>query len=112
MNSLYDFVVAFFKNNGHHVFYSLLIAKICAFLGSLFIIRILPESEFGTITIVASVFFIFNSFSGFGSNQILLRYGSFSQSDYDRKSLSKYLLKQGFLYKLIISIVFFYISIL
>ena len=101
----------FFKNKGHHVFISLLIAKICGFLGSLFIIKILPESEFGIISIVASVFFIFISFNGFGSNQILLRYGSIVHNDTEKKNLSKYLLKQGFVHQVIISLIFLLISV-
>ena len=111
MNSLYLFVSDFLKNKGHHVFFSLLLAKICGFLGSLFIIRILPENEFGTISIVASIFFIFVSFSGFGSNQSLLRYGSISQRFSEKRVLSNYLLKQGFLHQLIISGVFLLVSI-
>ena len=71
MESLRNFIDDFFKNNGQHVFISLLIAKICAFLGSLFIIRILPENDFGILSIVASVFAIFAPFSGFGSQQSL-----------------------------------------
>ncbi|MDP2452773.1 oligosaccharide flippase family protein [Kaistella sp. SH11-4b] len=101
----------FFKNKGHHVFISLLIAKICGFLGSLLIIKILPESEFGTISIVASVFFIFMSFNGFGSNQILLRYGSIVHKDTEKKSLAKYLLRQGFMHQLIISLIFLLVSV-
>lgn len=101
-----SFISDFFKNKGQHVFLSLFIAKVCAFLGSLFIIRILPESEFGTITIVASVFAIFMPFSGFGSQQSLLRFGSMSDDLSEKKALSKYLLKQGFLYQVLLSVLF------
>lgn len=106
MKSLQIFISNFFKNKGQHVFLSLFIAKVCAFLGSLFIIRILPESEFGTITIVASVFAIFMPFSGFGSQQSLLRFGSMSEDVLEKKALSKYLLKQGFLYQVLLSVLF------
>ena len=111
MNSLKGFIKDFVKNKGQHVFLSLLIAKICAFLGSLFIIRILPESEFGTISIVASVFAIFLPFSGFGSQQSLLRFGSISDDITDKKALSKYLMKQGFIYQLVLSFLFLLISL-
>ena len=106
MKSLQSFISDFFKNKGQHVFLSLFIAKVCAFLGSLFIIRILPESEFGTITIVASVFAIFMPFSGFGSQQSLLRFGSMSEDLSEKNALSKYLLKQGFLYQVLLSVLF------
>lgn len=111
MNSLKTFIDDFFKNKGQHVFLSLFIAKICAFLGSLFIIRILPENEFGTISIVTSVFAIFMPFSGFGSQQSLLRFGSISDNLEEKKTLSNYLLKQGFIYQLLLSGLFLLISL-
>lgn len=115
MKSLLIFISDFFKNKGHHVFFSLLIAKICGFIGSLFIIRLLPESEFGTISIVASVFFIFLAFNGLGSNQSLLRYGSINQSLTDKRALSTYLFRRGLFYQIFISSLFlltsfFYVS--
>jgi len=110
MKSLTDFVKAFFRNKGQYVFVSLLIAKICAFAGSLFIIRLLPEREFGAISIVASVFAIFSPFSGFGSMQSLLRFGSISSSEKDKKMLSAYLFRKGFLYQVFLSVIFFGVS--
>ena len=105
-----NFIGDFLTNKGQHVFLSLLIAKICAFLGSLFIIRILPENEFGTISIVASVFVIFMPFSGFGSQQSLLRFGSMSDDLMEKEKLSTYLLKQGFIYQLLLSGLFIFVS--
>lgn len=110
MKSLRNFIDDFFKNKGQHVFLALLIAKVCAFLGSFFIIRILPENEFGAISIVASVFAIFMPFSGFGSQQSLLRFGSMSDDLMEKEKLSKYLLKQGFMYQLLLSALFLLVS--
>ena len=106
MKSLQAFLRNFLQKKGQYVFFSLLIAKICAFLGALFLIRILPENEFGTLSIVASVFAIFAPFSGFGSPQILLRYGSISNDSEEKKSLSKYLFFQGFGYQLLLGFLF------
>lgn len=110
MKSLKDFIRAFFANKGQHVFLSLLITKICAFAGSLFIIRILSEKEFGTLSIVASVFAIFAPFSGFGSFQSLIRFGSLSGSDEEKEQLSAYLFRKGFLYQLVLSVAFFLLA--
>lgn len=110
MKSLRIFIDDFFKNKGQHVFFSLLIAKICAFLGSLFIIRILPENEFGILSIVASVFAIFAPFSGFGSQQSLLRFGSVTFDHTEKKSLAKYLLMKGFFYQILLSAIFLLVS--
>ena len=110
MKSLQEFLRNFFNNKGQHVFLSLLIAKICAFLGSLFIIRILPESEFGMMSIVASVFAIFAPFSGFGSQQSLLRFGSLNNDITEKKSLAKYLFFKGFGYQVLLSVIFLLLS--
>ena len=110
MKGLKEFLLQFFRNKGQHVFFSLLIAKISAFLGSLFIIRILPESEFGTISIVASVFAIFVPFSGFGSQQSLLRFGSLGDELTTKKALSKYLFIKGVGFQVLLSVLFLVIS--
>ena len=110
MESLQKFLRDFFENKGQHVFLSLLIAKICAFLGSLFIIRILPESEFGTMSIVASVFAVFAPFSGFGSQQSLLRFGSLGDDAAEKRALSKYLFLKGFGFQVLLSVLFLLVS--
>lgn len=108
MKNLKDFIQAFFKNNGQHVFLSLLIAKICAFAGSIIMVRILPESEFGVLSIVASVFAIFVPFTGFGSTQSLMRFGSLCEDENEKKELSAYLFLKGFVNQLILSLIFFF----
>ena len=110
MKSLQEFLRNFFANKGQHVFLSLLIAKVSAFLGALFIIRLLPENEFGTLTIVASVFAIFAPFSGFGSQQSLLRFGSLGEGESEKKALAKYLFFKGFGYQILLSIIFLVVS--
>lgn len=110
MKSLQEFLRNFFANKGQHVFLSLLIAKVSAFLGALFIIRLLPENEFGTLTIVASVFAVFAPFSGFGSQQSLLRFGSLGEGEAGKKALAKYLFFKGFGYQILLSIIFLLVS--
>ncbi len=106
MRNFKDFIKAFFTNKGQHVFLSLLIAKVCSFLGSLFVIRILTEQEFGTLSIVASIFAVFAPFSGLGSYQSLLRFGSIAENPEDRLAVSQYLFRQGFFYHLIVCFLF------
>lgn len=111
MKSFRDFINGFLKNKGQYVFLSLLIAKICAFASSVLIIRILPQSEFGQISIVASVFAIFVPFNGFGSTQSLLRFGSITENETEKQQLSAYLLRKGFLNHLLLSLLFLGTSI-
>ena len=111
MKSLQDFLQNFFKNKGQFVFVSLLISKITAFLSSLFIIRLLPENEFGILSIVATVFAVIVPFSGFGSQQSLLRYGSMSENVREKRELSEYLLYKGFGYQVLLSLIFLSVSL-
>lgn len=111
MRSLSDFIRNFFRNKGHFIFGSLLIGKICGFVSSLAIIRLLPENDFGLLSIVASLSAVFLAFSGFGSQQILLRYGSIAQTEDEKNRLSGYLLRQGFYYQLAISCIFLFVSV-
>lgn len=110
MGGLKEFLSRFFSNKGHHVFFSFLIAKICGFLGSLVIIRLLPENEYGILSIVMSVCAIFLPFSGFGSNQILLRYGSISEKE-NKQNLSSYLFFKGIFNEIILIVIFVGISL-
>ncbi|SHL18303.1 oligosaccharide flippase family protein [Chryseobacterium polytrichastri] len=111
MKSLPSFLRNFLKNQGQYILASLLIGKICAFLSSLFIIKLLPIEDFGKMSIVAAVFAIFSSCAGFGSNQSLLRYGSISESQIDKEKLSAYLLRQGFIYQLVLTVIFLVCSL-
>lgn len=110
MGGLKEFLSRFFSNKGHHVFFSFMIAKICGFLGSIVIIRLLPESEYGILSIVMSVCAIFLPFSGFGSNQILLRYGSISEKE-NKQNLSSYLFFKGIFNEIILIVIFVGISL-
>ncbi|WP_051878239.1 oligosaccharide flippase family protein [Chryseobacterium sp. FH1] len=106
MGNLSDFLRNFLKNKGHFVFGSLLVAKICGFVGALIVIRLLSENDFGLVSIVTSLLAVFLAFSGFGSQQILLRYGSIAKTTEDKNVLSAYLLKQGFYYQIVLSLIF------
>lgn len=111
MKSLKDFLRNFFNNSGHHVFFSFLIAKICSFLGSLLIIRLLPENEFGVLSIVLSVLTIFAPFTGFGSSQSLMRFGSISSDKEMKLKISSYFFFKGVLFELILIILFLSASV-
>lgn len=111
MKSLKDFLKSFFNNNGHYVFLSFLIAKICGFVGSLMVIRLLPENEFGVLSIVLSVFTIFLPFTGFGSGQSLMRFGSISSDENEKQKISSYFFLKGIICEIILILMFLGVSI-
>lgn len=111
MKSLQEFLQNFFKNKGQYVFFSLLIAKICGLISSIAVVRLLPQSDFGIMTIVASVFAVFATFSGFGSAQGFLRFGAIAEQAKEKEKLHQHFFLQGFLYQLILSVLFIISSI-
>ena len=111
MKSLQEFLQNFFKNKGQYVFFSLLIAKICGLISSIAVVRMLPQSDFGMMTIVASVFAVFATFSGFGSSQGFLRFGAIAEQSEEKEKLHQHFFLQGFLYQLILSVLFILSSI-
>ena len=72
------------------MFFSLLIAKICGLISSIVVVRMLPQSDFGIMTIVASVFAVFATFSGFGSSQGFLRFGAISEQAEEKEKLHQH----------------------
>ncbi len=115
MKTLIEFLQEFIKNKGHLVFSSALVSKICAFVGSWSIIRLLPENEFGVVTLVASIFAIFAPINGLGNHQSLLRFGSLTDNFQQKKAVSKDLFFNGLGYQIILTIgfvgcAFFYIE--
>lgn len=111
MKSLSDFLKSFVSNSGHHVFFSFLIAKICGFLGSILIIRLLPEKEFGVLSILLSLLTIFVPFTGFGSGQSLLRFGSLSNDMVEKQKISSYFFFKGIFFEGILIVIFLAISL-
>ncbi|MGC5744787.1 oligosaccharide flippase family protein [Chryseobacterium sp. NFX27] len=106
MKSLKDFLRSFFDNHGHYVFLSFLIAKICGFAGTLLVIRLLPENEFGVLSIVISVLTIFLPFTGFGSGQALMRFGSISSDEHEKRKISSYFFFKGILFEILLTVLF------
>lgn len=111
MKSLKDFLGSFFNNSGHHVFLSFLIAKICGFVGSILIIRLLPEKEFGVLSILLSLLTIFVPFTGFGSGQILLRFGSLARDVNEKRKISSYFFFRGIFFEIILIFSFLAMSL-
>ena len=90
MKNFQLFIQDFIKNKGLLVMFSLFIAKISAFLTQLIVIRLLPKEEFGTIAYFLSFLVFFLPFSGFGTYQGLVKFGSNSDDYGYKKRLFQY----------------------
>ena len=89
------------------MFASSLITKICSFLTSLILIRILSPDEFGVLSYVLSVLAFFIPFSGGGMQHSYLRYAPMLDDKKNSIGLFQHSLYRGFLFSFCIAFVLF-----
>ncbi len=97
-----------FKNKeGTYVFASSLFTKICSFLTSLILIRVLSPENFGVLSYVLSALAFFIPFSGGGMQYSYLRFAPMLSDDRERNELFKYSIKRGLLLTVFSAVVLF-----
>lgn len=110
MKDLIKFLQSFLQNNGFYVFLSFLIGKFVLLINTIFIVKMIPQDEFGRITLIASIVAFMSPWNGFGSLQILMKFGSSEEDELIRRDLSRKLLRNGIVYQFFLSILFILIA--
>ena len=110
MKDLIKFLQNFLKNDGFFVFSAFMIEKLVMLVNTIFIVKMIPQDEFGRITLIASVLAFISPWSGFGSLQVLMKFGSAEQNDVKRKELSQKLFRNGIVYQLFLCVGFIIIA--
>lgn len=110
MKDLIKFIQAFLQNNGFYVFLSFLIEKLVMLINIIFIVKMIPQDEFGRITLIASIVAFMSPWNGFGSLQVLMKFGSSEEDELIRRDLSRKLLRNGIVYQFFLSILFILIA--
>ena len=89
------------------MFASSLFTKICSFLTSLILIRILSQDEFGVLSYVLSALAFFIPFSGAGIQYSYLRYAPMLDDKKNRIALFQHSLFRGLLFSFFLALVLF-----
>lgn len=110
MKDLVKFIQSFLQNNGFYVFLSFVIEKLVMLINIIFIVKMIPQDEFGRITLIASVLAFMSPWSGFGSLQVLMKFGSSEKNDEVRQNLSRILLRNGIIYQFFLCLFFIVIA--
>ena len=110
MKDLIKFLQNFLKNDGFFVFSAFMIEKLVMLVNTIFIVKMIPQDEFGRITLIASVLAFMSPWSGFGSLQVLMKFGSAEQNDVKRKELSQKLFRNGIVYQFFLCVGFIIIA--
>ena len=97
----------FIDKEGTYVFASSLFTKVCSFLTSLILIRILSPDEFGVLSYVLSALAFFIPFSGAGMQHSFLRFAPMLVDKENRIGLFQHSLYRGLLFSFCIAFVLF-----
>ena len=106
MKDFYKFIKQFLQNHGLFVFLSFMIEKFVMLINIIFIVKMISQDEFGQITLIASVLTFIVPWSGFGSLQLLMKYGAGEKNEENRKNLSRKLLRKGIVYQIFLAVIF------
>lgn len=106
MKDLIKFIQSFLQNNGFYVFLSFLIEKLVMLINIIFIVKMIPQDEFGRITLIASIVAFMSPWSGFGSLQVLMKFGAGENDEQIKQDLSRKLLRNGMVYQFLLSLIF------
>lgn len=96
-------VSSFFQNSGIWVSLSSVLSKVLAFLMTLFLVRFLPPSEFGILTIALNFIGFFIPAIGLGATHGLLRFGA-QKKGVEKENLIAYSLQKGIKNQLLLNI--------
>lgn len=95
MNALLLFLKDFFKNKGLMVFLSVVIEKLIGFINVVFVVHLISEKDYGSVTLIASVFGVMITMNGLGTIQGLMRFGALAQQKEKKQNLISYIFKEG-----------------
>lgn len=106
MKSLVQFIQDFIKNKGLFVLLSLFITKASQFFTQVFVSRLLPKEDYGSIVYYLTIFGFFAPIVGFASYQGLLRYASIEKDETEKNRFTAYAFWKGLQFQAIITILF------
>ncbi len=106
------FLQDFINNKGIIVFLSIIVEKLVALINTIFVVRMITAEDYGLLTIIATLYGVFMTMNGLGSVQGLMRFGSIEKTKETRDQLANYIFKLGLKRHILLTIVFFLISMI
>lgn len=110
MKDLIKFIQSFLQNNGFYVLLSFVVEKLVMLINTIFIVKMIPQDEFGRITLIASIIGFVTPWNGLGSLQVLMKFGAGEENEQTRKDLSRKLFRNGVINQLILCSLFIVIA--
>lgn len=105
-----QFLKNFFQQSGAWVASSFFVSKISAFLLTLFMARILSESDFGWVMYGLNYLGFFMPFLGLGSSHGAMRYLAITSDNIEKQNIIKYSFSYGFVFNFLINLLMLVLS--
>lgn len=100
--NLKSFIAEFRNKKGSAILFAALVEKIGGFLLILIVLNFIPKKEYGLIVYANTSLDFIIPFIGFGIHQGLIRFGSLSKSQINKKNLFLITFKKGLKYSLLL----------
>jgi O-antigen/teichoic acid export membrane protein len=91
-----------YNKGAFHIFLGSFLTKFVAFFGSVFIVRVLSKTEFGTLGYVENLFSYIYIFAGMGLTYALFRYVVLAKSIDEKYLYYKYVIKKSTIYNILL----------
>lgn len=93
-----------YNKGAFHIFLGSFLTKFVAFFGSVFLVRVLSKTEFGTLGYVENLFSYVYIFAGMGLTYALFRYVVLAKGMDGKYSYYKYVIKKSTIYNIVLVI--------
>jgi O-antigen/teichoic acid export membrane protein len=100
-----NFITNFFKQSGIWVASSFFVSKISAFLLTIFMARILSQSDFGWVMYGLNYLGFFIPFIGLGSSHGTLRFAAIAQDKLEKEKVIQYSFSYGLLLNFLVNLI-------
>ncbi len=107
MQLIKSYISHFLKRSGGYIFIATITARILSFISAWLVLQFISKNALGEILFSWNIIVFVIPFVGFGLHQSYIRYGALLKSSSDKKILLNYILKNGVIASLLLTIAVF-----
>ncbi|TCP26673.1 O-antigen/teichoic acid export membrane protein [Tenacibaculum skagerrakense] len=104
MNSLISYISSFIKRAGSYIFLATLVSRVFSFLASWIALQLLQPKPLGNVLYAWNFIVFLTPLVGLGLHQSYIRYGALLKSDEEKKQLLNYIIRNGIIGSVIMTL--------
>ncbi|PQJ22977.1 oligosaccharide flippase family protein [Tenacibaculum sp. SG-28] len=107
MQLISSYISNFLQRSGGYIFIATITARILSFISSWLVLQFITKKALGEVLFSWNIIVFIMPFVGFGLHQSYIRYGALITSSSDKKIVLNYIVRNGILASLLITIIVF-----